>query len=246
MTPLLSVENLSKRFGRREALRNVSFELAPDTITVLLGSNGAGKSTLMRCVLGLLAPDSGTTRVLGRDPLRTSRAILQAIGYVPDQADVYPWMTLHDLFRFLRPQFPTWSDERARRLAERLDAPLAQPFASMSRGEAAKAMLAASLAHDPSLVLVDEAFARLAPPVLEHVLSVFLEEAPTDGGAVLIATHDLNVAARVADRVVVIDQGRLTADVEIETLLAAAHGAQSLSAALRNLYPDQATQEQPA
>jgi len=244
MNALLSIKSLCKRFGRREALRGVSFELAPDTITVLLGSNGAGKSTLLRCVLGLLAPDSGSAHVLGRSPLREQRAVLASIGYVPDQADVYPWMTLRELFRFLRPQFPTWSDERARRLAERLEAPLEQPFASMSRGEAAKAMLAAALAHDPSLLLLDEAFSRLAPPVLEQVLATFVEEAPADGGAALIATHDLNVAARVADRVLVIDQGRLTADVEIETLLDAAEGARSLPAALRDMYPDHAIQEQ--
>ena len=244
MNALLSVHDLHKRFGHREALRGVSFELAPDTITVLLGTNGAGKSTLLRCILGLLAPNSGNVRVLGRDPVREQRTVLASIGYVHDQAEVYPWMTLSELFRFLRAQFPTWSDERAQRHAARLEAPLGQPFASMSRGEAAKGMLAAALAHGPALVLLDEAFTRLAPPVLEQVLSTFVEEVPAAGGAALIATHDLNVAARVADRVLVLDQGRFTADVEVEALLAAAEGERSLPAALRALYPEPANLEQ--
>jgi ABC-2 type transport system ATP-binding protein len=244
MTPILNVENLHKRFARRIALGGVSFELAADSVTVLLGTNGAGKSTLLRCIQGLLEPDAGRVTVLGLDPLRAPSQVRSRLGYVPDQPDAYPWMTLRDLFRFLRGQYPSWSDERAKHLAARLEAPLTQTFASMSRGEAAKSMLAAALAHHPPLVLLDEAFSRLAPPVHEQVLSIFLEEAPADGGAALIATHDLNVAARVADRVLLLDQGRLTADVEVDALLEAADGSQSLSAALRALYPEPEGQEQ--
>ena len=237
MSPLLTVENLHKRFGRCDALCGVSFELAPDSVTVLLGTNGAGKSTLLRCVLGLLKPGEGWVRVFGLDPVREGRAVRGRVGYVPDQADAYPWMTTRELFRFLRVQIPGWSDERALRLSERLEAPLDRPFAAMSRGEAAKGMLAAALAPAPPLVLLDEPFSRLAPPVREEVLSVFLEEAPADGGAALVATHDLEVAARIADRVLVLDQGRLAADVEIEALLSSLEGASGLPAALRRLYP---------
>lgn len=243
MTPILKVENLHKRFARRAALSGVSFELAADSVTVLLGTNGAGKSTLLRCIQGLLEPDAGRVIVVGQDPLRAPHQVRSRLGYVPDQSDAYPWMTLRDLFRFLCRQYPSWSDVRALRLAARLEAPLEQPFASMSRGQAAKSMLAAALAHRPPLVLLDEAFSRLAPPVLEQVLSIFLEEAPLEGGAALVATHDLDVAARVADRVLVLDRGTLTADVEVEALLEAADGALSLPAALRALYPAPEAQE---
>ena len=236
MNAILSVRDVVKRFGRREALAGVSFELLAGTTTVLLGSNGAGKSTLMRCVLGSLAPERGAIAVVGRDPLRDSTFVRRAIGYVPDEPDVYGWMTARELMRFLREHYPTWSDERAERLLERLDVPLETRFDAMSRGEAAKAMLAAALAPAPRLIVLDEPFARLAPPVRDEVLRVFVEEAPFEGGAALVATHDLEVAARIADRVLVLDQGKLRADVELDDLLAARDGATNLPDALKALY----------
>jgi ABC-2 type transport system ATP-binding protein len=237
MKPILSVQSLEKRFRGSEALRGVSFDLAPDSVTALLGTNGAGKSTLLRCVMGLLAPERGCVRVLDRDPVRSADVVRGAIGYVPDQPDAYPWMTSRDLFRLLRGQFPGWSDEREARLVERLEIRLEARLGGLSRGEAAKVMLAAALAPAAPLVLLDEAFARLAPPVRDEVLRVFLEEAPAPGGAALVATHDLDVAARIADRVLVLDGGRLVADVDVEELQASLGGRGGLSDALRRLYP---------
>jgi len=238
MSSILSVHDLKKRFAGREVLGGVSFELAPDTVTVVLGANGAGKTTLMRCVLGLLVPDAGRVRVLGLDPMRSARAVRHSIGYVPDAPDVYPWMTLRELFRFLRAQIPDWSDERAVGLAEQLQATLDVRFASMSRGEAAKGMLAATLAPAPRLVLLDEPFARLAPPAREDVMRTFLAEVPVSGGGALVATHDLDVAARVADRILVLAAGRIAADVDVADLVASLEGRSGLPEALRNLYPD--------
>ena len=226
-----SVRGVSVRFGAREALPGVSFDLAPDTVTVLLGDNGAGKSTLLRCVLGLRRPDGGEVRVLGIDPVREARSARQACGYVPDQADACGWMTARDLFRFLRGQYPEWNAERARDLIERLRAPFDTRFDAMSRGESAKVMLAAALVPSPALLVLDEPFARLAPPVREDVLRTFLEEAPAAGGAALVATHDLDLAARAADRVLVLDGGRIVSDCGPAEL--AARGLDGL----RALYP---------
>jgi ABC-2 type transport system ATP-binding protein len=238
MKDILNIHGLSKRFDRKEAIADVGFTLEPESITVLLGSNGAGKSTLLRCVLGLCEPDAGTIRVLGRDPMREASAVRGSIGFMPDHPDVYGWMTARDLFYFLRDQYPDWSEEREEHLAERLEIPLDARFETLSRGEAAKVMLAAALAPAPALIVLDEPFARLAPPVCDEVLKVFLEEAPFPGGAALVATHDLDVAARIADRVLVMEHGRLIADRTIEDLCdpSASHG--SLQASLRELYQD--------
>ncbi len=226
-----SLRGVSVRFGAREVLSDVSFDLAPDAVTVLLGDNGAGKSTLIRSVLGLLRPDEGRVRVLGIDPAQKGRAARQATGYVPDQPDVFEWMTARDLFRFLRGQYPGWNAARSRELMERVGAPLDTPFRAMSRGESAKVMLVAALAPSPVLTVLDEPFARLAPPVREEVLKLFLEEVPLPGGAALLATHDLDLAARVADRVLVLDGGRIVSDREPTAL--AARGLDGL----RALYP---------
>lgn len=207
-----AIDNVNVRFGAREVLSGVSFDLPTDTITVLLGDNGAGKTTLLRCTVGLRRPDRGEVRVLGLDPARQAQAARQAVGYVPDQPDVYGWMTTRDLFRFLRRQYRAWDDERAVHLVQQLDAPLDTRFDAMSRGESAKVMLAAALAPAPDLLVLDEPFARLAPPVREEVLKTFLEEVPSRGGAALVATHDLDLAARVADRILVLADGRIVAD----------------------------------
>ena len=236
MLSILSVKGVSKRFGHSEVLCGLDFELPPDSITVLLGSNGAGKTTLLRSILGLVAPDRGTIGVLGLDPVREATAVRRAVGYVPDQSDAYGWMTARDLFRFLRGQYPSWSEERAERLLECLHAPDRKRFDAMSRGEAAKVMLVAALAPAPALLVLDEPFARLAPPTREEVLKVFVEEAPFPGGAALVATHDLDVAARIGDRVLILEQGRLNGEHELEGLVAASAGARSLPQCLRALY----------
>ena len=145
-------------------------------------------------------------------------------------------MTARDLFYFLRDQYPGWSDEREQDLADRLHIPLDSRFDALSRGEAAKVMLAAALAPAPPWLVLDEPFARLAPPVCDDVLKVFLEEAPCPGGSVLVATHDLELAARIADRVLVMEQGRLIADRTIEDLCDATSTPASLPDRLRELY----------
>lgn len=240
---ILQVEGLSKAFGKREVLSDVSLEVPDDSITVILGSNGAGKSTLLRCVLGLVKPTSGTVRVLGHDPLKEPRAVLEATGFVPDHPDAYGWMTAEDLFYFLGAQYPDWSAERAAMLCEKLGVPMRRNFDAMSRGEAAKVNLAAALIPAPKLLLLDEPFARLAPPVREEVLSVFVEEAPLPGGAALLATHDLEVAARVADRVLMLEGGRIVHDARVDELIEAHTEEAQLTATLRELYPHVAAEE---
>ena len=110
---MLAVDGLLVRFGRKRVLDDLSLALHAGTTTVLLGENGAGKSTLLRVLLGVLRPLAGTVRVLGQDPLRAHRAVLQRIGYVPDVPDCPGWMTARDLFAFLQPHYPTWSTARA-------------------------------------------------------------------------------------------------------------------------------------
>lgn len=234
--PLLSVRGLTKRFGRRDVLHDVDLDLHAGETTVLLGTNGSGKSTLLRCLLGLERCRVREHVLLEEDPRRRGERARERVGYVPDHPDVYPWMTATELYRFLAPSYPTWSPERAARLAGRLAFPTDRPFEALSRGEAAKALLVAALAHEPQLVVLDEAFARLAPPVRDEVLELFLEEAPLEHGAALVATHDLELAARLADRVLVLDAGTLVADVTPDELHTRP-GSCGLPQRLRELFP---------
>ena len=207
--PMFRARGVTKSFGRKRVLDGLDLELAAGTVTALLGENGAGKSTLFKLALGVLKADAGSLVVAGFDPIGEPRALRRAVGYVPDKPDVYDWMTLRDLFRFLRPQYPTWDEQRAEALAQSLRIPTRTKFKSLSRGEGMKAMLAAALAPRPKLLLLDEPFAGLDPLVREEVLRGVLGELRGGDHTVLVATHDLDVVARIADRVAILADGRI-------------------------------------
>jgi ABC-2 type transport system ATP-binding protein len=206
---VMLVQDLHVGFGRKRVLQGLDLALRDGEVTVLLGQNGSGKSTLLRALLGVLRPKAGTVRLFGQDPLRAHRAVLQRTGYVPDVPDVYPWMTASDLFKFLEPQYPTWNRSLCGELCERLAIPPRTKFKAMSRGQGMKAMLAAALAPEPELLLLDEPFAGLDPLVREQVLQGVVEALREGERTVLCATHELDIAARIADRVAVLEGGNI-------------------------------------
>ena len=223
MNSIVDISGLAVRFGRKRVLDGLDLRLADGAVTVLLGENGSGKSTLLRTLLGVVRPKKGLVRVFGLDPLRAHQPVLRRVGYVPDVPDCPPWMTAGDLFRLLRPHYPTWRDDVAAELCERLAVPLATRFKAMSRGQGMKAMLVAALAPEPELLLLDEPFAGLDPLVREEVLQGVIG-ALRDGQragprTVLCATHELDVAARIADRIVVLHQGRIARDGTLAEVL---------------------------
>ncbi|MHC4954696.1 MAG: ABC transporter ATP-binding protein [Planctomycetota bacterium] len=208
---VLSARGLSKRFRCNAVLKGFDLELERGRVTVLLGRNGSGKSTFMKLCLGLLKPDSGAIRVCGHDPLRRARRVRQAVGYVPDKPDCYQWMTPEELYRFLAPQYPTWNPDEVARLVDTLSVPLETPFRGLSRGEGMKAMLVAALASTPELLLLDEPFAGLDAVVREEVLRGVIGALREGEQTVLCTTHDLDVAARIADDVAMLSAGRIIA-----------------------------------
>ena len=213
---IFRASGLCKRFGRKRVLERLDLDIAPGQVTALLGENGAGKSTLFRLALGVLKADAGSLVVNGFDPLREPKKLRQSVGYVPDKPDVYDWMTVRDLFRFLRPQYPTWDAAYADQLVASLRIPEKTTFKSLSRGEGMKAMLAAALAPRPSLLLLDEPFAGLDPLVREEVLRGVIQELRAGETTVLVSTHDLDVVARIADRVAILAGGRIAKHEDVE------------------------------
>ena len=216
---VLSASALSQSFGSNRVLRELNLDLAPGQVTVLLGPNGAGKSTLVRLALGLLRPSSGRLTVHGLDPVVQPKLVRQQTGFVPDSPDVYPWMTAADLCRFLGPQFQSWDQHYADELLDLLDVPRTTPFRRMSRGEGMKTMLVSALAFRPSLLLLDEPFAGLDPLVREEVLAGIIAALRDGERTVLCCTHDLEIAARIADRVAVLAHGRISQHGTVEEVL---------------------------
>jgi ABC-2 type transport system ATP-binding protein len=211
MNDVFCVQGLWKRFGRREVLRGVDLRVEPGAVTVLLGENGAGKSTLLRLAQGSLKANAGTLVVLGRDPVREPAAVRRGLGFVPDVPDAPEWMTPQDFLRFLAPHYPTFDRAHVTLLAEKLRVPMTTRFRALSRGEGMKAMLVAALAHQPPLLLLDEPFAGLDPLAREEVLAGVVDALRGQQRTVLCTTHDLDVAARIADRVAILAHGRIAA-----------------------------------
>lgn len=201
---------------RRPALREVTFRAGPGVVTAVLGPNGAGKTTLFRVLLGFLPPDAGEVMVDGLPPGRHRR--LRGIGYLPERGSLpRGWTVDGFLRRGLRlsgtgPDGPATSLERARRDAG-LDDRGGEHLSTLSLGLVRRAMLAFALLGAPGLLLLDEPLNGLDPPSRSALLGRI---GRLRGGraTVLLASHDLDAVARVADRAVVLDRGRLTLTLE--------------------------------
>ena len=230
----IRIEGLAAGYGSRDVLHGVDLDVPQGTTTVLLGRNGTGKSTLLKACLGVLKPKSGSVRVLGLDPLRRRAEVLTHVGYVPDKPDVYPWMRPRDLFRLLKAHHPRWSDVRARELCERLEVPRSTRFKALSRGQGMRAMLAAALVPDPEVLLLDEPFGGVDIAAREDLLRGVLRVLDGATRTVLVTTHDLDIASRIADRVVVLDGGRVVREGPLDDFV----GDQGAERALRDLLVD--------
>ncbi len=206
--PAIRLDGLTKRFPRFQ-LGPLDLTLEPGTVLALVGPNGAGKTTTLNCMAGLMVPDGGGAEVYGLhvDPARTEYR--REVGYVGEESGFFlRWTTGRNL-RALAELVPGWSDERARRLAERLDLPLDKLVGKLSRGNRTKLALVAALAHGPRLLLLDEPTAGLDPVVRAEVLDVLWEITEDGEHAVLYSTHVLSDVSRLADELAFLRDGRL-------------------------------------
>ncbi|HYC78513.1 MAG TPA: ABC transporter ATP-binding protein [Planctomycetota bacterium] len=226
---LLTARDARVKRGRRVVLNGVDLELRAGETLALLGRNGAGKTTFLRAAAGLLPLSAGTVTVAGVDVSRDPIGVRRLAALVPDRPDVPSWMTPRDLCNFLAPFHPAWDPDEARRRLDAFAVPATTRFGALSRGTATRALLAAALAARPRVLLLDEPFAGLDPVAREDVLRTLAAVVGDPSRAVLCATHDLDVAARLADRAVRLDGGRIVATVDLSQ-----EGATSPAVRLRN------------
>lgn len=218
---VVEIRGLSRRFGRHEALRDVSLALPPGTVLGVLGANGAGKSTLIRHVLGLLRAQEGTVRVFGRDPAQDPVGVLGRIGYLSEDVDLPEWMRVDELMRYCRALYPRWDDRYAERLRDDFGLSRRSLIRTLSRGQRARAGLLAALAHRPPLLVLDEPSSGLDPVVRRDILSAIIQGVAEDGRTVLFSSHLLDEVERVADRIAMIAAGRLVLDGALDDVKAA-------------------------
>ena len=201
-------------------MRDLSLEVPRGEVVALVGPNGAGKTTALRTIANVLEPTTGHALVFGVDSRRLGPRELQRLGYVSENQELPEALSGGELFAFLRPLYPTWDDGFARELSTRFRLPLARPLHQVSRGVRMKTALVSSLAYRPELLLLDEPFAGLDPLVREEVIDGVLAMGEREGWTVLLCSHDVDEVERLADRVAVLNHGRLALVEETEALLA--------------------------
>jgi ABC-2 type transport system ATP-binding protein len=217
---MITITDLHKRFRKTEAVAGLSLEVPEGQVTAFLGPNGAGKSTTIKCLLNLHRPDSGRIEVLGGDSRKLGPAQFTQIGYVSENMELPLWMTVGQFFNYCRPLYPNWDLGFEKQLLTQFDLPTGTKLKDLSRGMRMKAALLSSLAYRPKLVVLDEPFSGLDPLVRDEFIRGLLELTEQEGWTVFVSSHDIEEVQRLADRVAIINRGKLALDETSDSLQA--------------------------
>ncbi|WP_164874162.1 ABC transporter ATP-binding protein [Rhodococcus spongiicola] len=214
---LVSVENLTRRFGSRRGIIDVDFDIDAGEVFGFLGPNGAGKSTTIRILLGLYRPTSGRVRVFGLDPRREASRILRRVGYLPGELALHPRLTGAQLLdRFARIRGLT--DRRYRdELVDRFGAELDRPAHALSKGNRQKIGLVMAFMHRPDLLVLDEPTGGL-DPLMQDEFADLVRETVADGRTILLSSHDLDEVQRLVERVCILREGRVVVTSTVDSL----------------------------
>jgi ABC-2 type transport system ATP-binding protein len=213
---VVRVESLTRRFGAKVALDNVSLTVPRGSVFGLVGANGAGKTTLIKHVLGLLRASAGSVRVFGRDPVADPVGVLGRVGYLSEDPDLPGWMRVGELLRYTRAFYPGWDDAYAERLRSDFGLDPAARVKQLSKGQKARAGLLVALAYRPELLVLDEPSSGLDPIVRRDIMEAIIRAIAEEGRTVLFSSHLLHEVERVADRVAMIHRGRVVFDSALD------------------------------
>lgn len=210
---MLRIENLTKQYGQKKAVDNLSMHILPGQICGFIGHNGAGKTTTLKSCAGILPFDSGRILIDGMDISLDPIACKREIAYIPDNPDLYEFMTGMQYLNFIADIFGISAAERKERIARYADifgltADLSQGISAYSHGMKQKLAIIAAWIHQPKLILMDEPFVGLDPKA-SHQLKEMMRSFCDSGCAILFSTHVLEVAQKLCDRVVIIKGGKL-------------------------------------
>lgn len=210
---MLKITNLTKTYGTKRAVDNLSLHIAPGEIYGFIGHNGAGKTTTIKSVTGLLQFDEGEIEIDGISVKENPIAAKARIAYIPDNPDLYDFMTGIGFLHFVADIFGVESEVRNERIKKYADAfgltdSLAGAISSYSHGMKQKLAIISALIHEPRLMILDEPFVGLDPKAA-HILKGIMRELCDKGGAIFFSTHVLDVAEKLCDKIAIIKDGKL-------------------------------------
>ena len=217
---MLRIEHLTKIYGDKKAVDDLSLHILPGEIYGFIGHNGAGKTTTLKACCGILKYDSGEVVVDGVSMKQDPLACKSKIAYIPDNPDLYEFMTGIQFLNFVADVFGVPESERQQKIRSLADsfeiiADLAEPISSYSHGMKQKLAIISALLHSPKLVIMDEPFVGLDPKA-SHLLKQLMREICDNGCAIFFSTHVLEVAEKLCDKVAIIKNGKLIKSGNIE------------------------------
>lgn len=215
---VIEIRGLSRQFGSKAALHDVSLVVPRGCVFGLVGENGAGKTTLIKHILGLLKAQVGTVRVFDRDPVEDPVGVLGRIGCLSEDRDLPDWMRVDELLRYMQAFYPTWDESYADDLCRQFELQPRQLVSTLSRGQRARAGLVTALAHRPDLLVLDEPSSGLDPVVRQDILGAIVRTVADEGRTVLFSSHLLDEVERVADRVALVHNGRFVVSDALEQI----------------------------
>ena len=210
---MLDIQHLTKTYGEKKAVDDLTLHIAPGEIYGFIGHNGAGKTTTLKSVVGILQFDQGEITIGGKSIKTDPLACKRLLAYIPDNPDLYDYMTGIKYLHFIADVFGVDAQTRRERIRTYADTfeltgDLAQPIAAYSHGMKQKLAIIAAWLHDPRLIIMDEPFVGLDPKAA-HTLKGMMRQVCDRGGAIFFSTHVLEVAEKLCDKVAIIKGGRL-------------------------------------
>lgn len=210
---MLNIEHLTKTYGEKKAVDDLSLHIAPGEIYGFIGHNGAGKTTTIKACCGILQAESGEVLIDGVSIKGNPIEAKKKIAYIPDNPDLYEFMTGIQFLNFIGDVFGVSAEDRQARIRKYADLfeltnDLAQPISAYSHGMKQKLAVISALLHEPKLLIMDEPFVGLDPKA-SHILKELMRELCQNGGAIFFSTHVLEVAEKLCDKVAIIKGGKL-------------------------------------
>ncbi len=217
---MLKIEHLTKNYGEKKAVDDLSLHILPGEIFGFIGHNGAGKSTTIKSAVGILKFDEGTITICGKNIKDDPVACKKDLAYIPDNPDLYEFMSGIKYLNFIADIFAIPADvrqEKIRKYADlfELTQDLGQPVSAYSHGMKQKLAVISAWLHDSKLIVMDEPFVGLDPKA-SHLLKEMMREHCNKGGAIFFSTHVLEVAEKLCDKVAIIKQGKLVKEGTME------------------------------
>ncbi|HEY4390022.1 MAG TPA: ABC transporter ATP-binding protein [Paenibacillus sp.] len=214
MSKLLEIENMSKSFGDKVVLKDITFNVPSGSIVGFIGDNGAGKSTTFKAVLGLISKDGGTVKIFGEDNIHKDAKMKEKIGVVFDAMNLPAHLTIKQLNHVFSKLYDTWDQDNFYRLVDIFSLPTDEKVKKFSRGMSMKLSVAVALSHHAKLLLLDEATGGLDPSSREEVLDELESFVRKGNGGILLSSHIMSDVEKIATHLVVIKNGKILLNEE--------------------------------